>query len=657
MTKMTARRPFRRLAIAALTTTLLLASLLPASASAAPAAAAPVSPTRAATSGYLSATERDCPGSEFRCVTLVVPKDHFAATDPGTFEVTYAIHRATKSRVGVWVTATGGPGTSGIAVADWYMSGMDPRIVESYDIVFYDQRGTGVSAPLACPSAAARFYLSPADARDPSQQTAAIAVAARFSRDCVRESGVDVADLPYFSTRQSVEDLEAFREWLGVAALDLYGESYGTQYVQTYALAHPGNVRSLILDGAVDLSLSAAEYYAEGYRAFDSVLEKTLAACTADRECRRDVVGGDALAAYDRLTGDLSVVAKRVPFHLGSGRTTGRTFAATNLETVALNQVYGQWGRMELQRAVAAFSRGNLDPSLRLLYSDVGVSPETLRPTPDPSWSDAAYYAIECTDYAYFAGTPEERAMAYIAAGEAAGADSARLGRVFYDDLPCASWPARAPTDERPAPITAPTYQMLVLASDVDPATAYGNALRIVERAPDARLLTQRNGPHVLYGRGVACVDDVVTALLVDVTLPARRSVCDGDLTEPYLPLAAARVAAARDPLAVATAVDDWISTLPAYEYWDGASAGVRSGCDHGGTFGFTARGVDVDLRMTRCALAPGLPMAMTGRISESGAVRMEITTSLGTLRYTRSVSGDRRVIGTWRGVRVDRRG
>ncbi len=666
----TARRSIRRLAIAALTATLLSAALLPASAAGvahvaglpagaahvAGPTAAPVTGARSATPGYLSATERDCPGSEFRCVTLVVPKDHFSAADAGTFEVTYAVHRATKPRVGAWVTATGGPGTSGIAVADWYMSGMDPAIVESYDIVFYDQRGTGVSEPLACPAAAARFYLSPADVRDPSQQAAAIAVASRFSRDCVRESRVDIADLPYFSTRQSVEDLEAFRQWLGIDALDLYGESYGTQYVQTYALAHPSKVRSLILDGAVDLTISGTEYYAEGYRAFDSLLVKTLAACTADPACRRDVVGEDALAAYDRLAGALSASAKRVPFHLGSGRTTGRTFAATNLETVALNQVYGQWGRMELQRTVAALSRGNLDPALRLLYSDVGVSPETLRPTPDPSWSDAAFYAIECTDYQYFTGTPGQRAAAYIAAGDAAGAEDGRLGRVFYDDLPCASWPAGPPTDERPAPITSPAYPMLVLASDVDPATAYGNSLRIVARAPAASLLTQLGGPHILYGRGVACVDDVVTALLVDGTQPPRRTVCEGALADPYLPLAAARVATARDPLAVATAVDDWISTLPAYEYWDGASS-ERAGCDGGGTFGFAEDGIDVALRMTGCTLTPGLPMAMTGRISESGAIRMEISTSLGTLRYTRGISGDRRVTGTWRGARVDSRG
>ncbi len=51
------------------------------------------------------------------------------------------------------VIATGGPGTSGVAVADDYTSYFDPKIPERYDIVFFDQRGIGRSQPLQCPNA------------------------------------------------------------------------------------------------------------------------------------------------------------------------------------------------------------------------------------------------------------------------------------------------------------------------------------------------------------------------------------------------------------------------------------------------------------------------------------------------------------------------
>lgn len=623
------------------------------------AASGATSASRAASEAPSQATtEAPCPDSAFTCVTISVPRDHFAATTAAqpTWTVTFAIHRATGTRLGVWVTATGGPGSAGILSADSYMSTMDPAIVEHYDIVFFDQRGTGSSHGIACPTAAATFYLSPADATDPAQETAAMAAASTFASACVAESGVDVADLPYFATAQVIEDLDSFRRYLGVDTLDLYGESYGTQLVQQYALAHPEHVRSLILDGPVDLTGTISDMFIEAVHSFDATLTKTLRACTATTACRSDVVGGDALRAYANLAAQLASVPMVLPFHLGSGKTASRPFGPPQLQTVGLGQVYGQWGRMELQRAVAAASRGNLQPSLRLLYSYVMVDPETLAPTPDPSWSDAAYYAIECTDYAYFDGTPDQRARAYLAAGMAGGVGDAMLGRVYTDDLPCAYWPARAQTAARPPAITAHAYPFLVLVADTDPITPYTGALRIVSRAPGARLVVQQGGPHVIYGRGVACVDDVVTGLLVEGAVPPMPSIlCRGDIADLYLPLPPASVKAARDPLAFATSVDDWMATLPAYEYWLGGTA--RAGCDGGGRFIFGDRHATTTLWMSGCTLTPGLPIAMSGTIDASGAVLMRIRTSLGDLRYLRDADGARRVTGTWRGVRVDRRG
>lgn len=623
----------------------------PASVAAAGSGASPASGLRSA------AVEIACEDSAFTCVTLSVPRDHFAsAASTESIHVTFAIHRAVGARMGVWVTATGGPGSSGILAADSYMATMDPRIVDAYDIVFFDQRGVGLSEPLACPRAAARFYLSPADARDPRQEPAVLSAARSFAASCVAESGVDPAVLPSFATRQAVEDLEAFRRYLGVDRLDLYGESYGTQFVQTYALAHPDRVRSLILDGPVDLTLPLDEVWPEAVRAMDRTLVRTLDACDADPACRADVTGRTALGAYDSLAARLSRSPARVAFPLASGKSQVRRFWATHLETVALNDMYGQWGRMELQRVIAAASRGNLVPAQRSLAVDVAMDPETLTVTPDPSWSDAAYYAIECADYSMPGPTPDARARAFLEAGRAAGAAAARLGRVMFDDLPCAYWPAGSANDTRPGRIVDHAYPLVVLVADTDPITPIEGAERIVSRAPGARLVVQTGGPHVLYGRGVACVDDIVTALLADGSLPPPRTTCDGDLVDAYLPLPPVSRSAAVDPLAMATAVDDWIAMLPAYAWWDGGDGGA-AGCDFGGRFAFAARGDAVELSMRRCALTPRLPLTVAGRVDPTGAVRLVISCDLGTLVYRRSEGGALRVTGTWRGRAVDVRG
>jgi len=170
----------------------------------------------------------------------------FAAAGGPTFEVTFGLLRATeRPRKGVFVTVTGGPGTSGLAAADGYTEAFDPRIPRHYDIVFFDQRGIGLSEPLQCPDAALAFYTSSHVPTVGRAEAEAFAADSRtFASDCIDETGVDPANLAYYGTDQAIEDLEAFRVWLKADQIDLYGESYGTQYVQTYAAAHPtGSIR------------------------------------------------------------------------------------------------------------------------------------------------------------------------------------------------------------------------------------------------------------------------------------------------------------------------------------------------------------------------------------------------------------------------------
>ncbi len=169
-----------------------------------------------------------------------------------------------------------------------------------------DQRGTGQSEPIQCVKAAAAFYQSAYRPQVPAERDQAAKDAQTFATDCVTESGVAPADLPYYATKQAVEDLEAVRDYLGADKLELYGESYGTQYVQTYAAAHPDRIQTLYLDGAVDLTVDGPTYYTEAARSATDTLVATLDACTAEATCKGDVRGGDALAVYDALAARLA---------------------------------------------------------------------------------------------------------------------------------------------------------------------------------------------------------------------------------------------------------------------------------------------------------------------------------------------------------------
>ena len=50
--------------------------------------------------------------------------------------------------------------------------------------------------------------------------------------------------------------------------------------------------------------------------------------------------------------------------------------------------------------------------------------------------------------------------------------------------------------------------------------------------------IVKPGGPHVIFGRGEACPDDIVTAFLEHGTRPdSRRTVCPGDVADDYVPL------------------------------------------------------------------------------------------------------------------------
>jgi pimeloyl-ACP methyl ester carboxylesterase len=606
----------------------------------------------AGSGGAILVGQQPCsPDSIFTCITLRVPRDQLGPADPAV-EITFALHEAKPGkRRGTFVTITGGPGTSGIASADFYTEFFDQRIVNRYDIVFIDQRGIGRTQPLQCPEAALAFYTSthlPTISR--AEADAFAADSETFADDCIAETGVDPADLPYFSTRNAVEDLDDIRAWLGAGKLDLYGESYGTQFAQTFAAAHPNRVRSLILDGPVDLTLTGLEYYREDAHAFDAVLRHTLDDCSDTTACRRDLVGADALADYDKLAARLRQGPLAYRFTRSDGSRETRSFGLGDLETAAAGYMYGEFDRMTFQRALVWASRGQLLPLARLVYISLGQDPETLAAIPDPTYSDAMFYAVECMDYAYGTGSEAARAERYLDAGEAAGMSRVRIGSVYYGDLPCAYWPTH-PAPGRPDFLTDEPFPTFVLASTWDPATPYAGAKRIYRHLDDGYLIVHPGGPHVIFGRGNACPDRLITRFLLEGTRPAsRRTTCGFTGVDPYVRVPAEFVSDVGSALTVMRRVDDELNNSADYWAWDGLDT-LRYGCLFGGWLRYTPIVVGYRVTLDDCELTKGLPLSGTARINvETGSFRIQATGPGTDLLYVRTASGRREVSGEFLG-------
>ena len=602
--------------------------------------------------------EAPCPNSRFTCITLSVPLDHFDSNNHETINVVFGILRATGPRKGMFVTATGGPGVSGLLSAESYTDAFDPRIPKNFDLVFFDQRGIGLSGGFQCPAAVAKYYGSDGRTQTPTQEQNAINNARVFANEC---SGVlsqqlgSPSKLRYFGTKQAIEDLEAFRQLMGDDKFWLYGESYGTQFSQMYSVAHPNRLAGLMLDGTVDLAVRGPRFYQEQTQAFSDVLLLTLQACDADARCAPNL-GQPATQAYDAIATRLNANPITVNFPLPNGQVAKRPLTFSDLENVAASQLYNQGDRMIFLRALAAGEKEDFVPLLRLAYLALGLDPQTLVAQTDPSYSDAAFYAVECNDYNYFRGTPEQRAEKYMRYGDQVEAAVPRLQAVFYGDLPCPFWPVTADTaafDET----LAKQIPTLVLGAEADPATPFKQGLRVFRRLNNAILISQKGGPHVIFGRGVACIDDVVTAFLVDGTLPSQKRIaCEGAVTDDYVPLPKARAQDFADVLEALRSAETEINYLPEYYYWDGA-VNTSVGCPHGDTLSFEAGKKNTRFGLSGCAFSKGFRMNGTATYN-ADKDRFVLTVEVsgykqGSLKYVR-VGEKITVTGTYGGQPVN---
>ena len=136
---------------------------------------------------------------------------------------------------GVLVALTGGPGQGGVDFVPRSRVRMR-ALLHDYRLVMFDQRGTGAAA-LRCPALQRAVGTSDLTVPPPGSVEA-----------CARTLG---PNRRFYSTADTVADLEALRVALGADKLTLDGVSYGTFVAERYAIAHPDHVARLVLDSVV----------------------------------------------------------------------------------------------------------------------------------------------------------------------------------------------------------------------------------------------------------------------------------------------------------------------------------------------------------------------------------------------------------------------
>jgi len=243
---------------------------------------------------------RSChlPGAEgaLRCLTVPVPLD-YGKPAAGSLRIHVTIAPAFRegARPDPLFVLAGGPGQAGSDVLST-LSTAFRRVRATRDIVFIDQRGTGLSGKLDCDSPPGHETMSEAE------QEAEI-------RRCIERTRAPFAA---YTTANAARDLEEVRRALGYGKVNLFGGSYGTRLGQAYARAFPAGVRSLILDGVA----APDQVIPAGGRDGQAALDKLFEHCAKDAGCNK---------AYPNLRAEFESLAARTDAGIKLAITDPRT--------------------------------------------------------------------------------------------------------------------------------------------------------------------------------------------------------------------------------------------------------------------------------------------------------------------------------------------
>jgi pimeloyl-ACP methyl ester carboxylesterase len=474
-----------------------------------------------------------------QCATLDVPFDR-ADLSAGNIALSVQRVPASAPRVGVIVLLAGGPGQPALPAFEGFLAPLahDPAL-RGYELVAFDQRGTGQSGGLLCPGG----------------EEAPKALTPYFGA-CGAALG---ATRGLYTSQESVEDLDVLREALGGTPLSLFAVSYGTRVAGMYAREHPRGVARMVLDSAVPTTgpdpLGLARLHA-----LRRVLDEGICGTGA---CRS--FSSDLYKDLSRLVNQLHRHPLRAHIYDGHGRL--HPASVTELGVLSLlSGIDLSVGTRELApAAIVAAAHGDLVPLAQLTHSlqanapgaGSGPLPGTVTASDDGPLGYGSLLAEAPTSAAedsivLFAATgciedqlpwspesaPAGRASTlrdWLASlPEGATAPFAPATAVAGSNVPfCLDWPATLAAPPSPTGVSGtPT---LILSGEQDLRTPYEQALTIAATYSDATLLRVPDTGHsTVTDDQTGCAQQAMIAFLTTGYAPAS---CLGSKEPQALPL------------------------------------------------------------------------------------------------------------------------
>ncbi|MER6024522.1 alpha/beta hydrolase [Streptomyces sp. NPDC001851] len=450
-------------------------------------------------------------GTTWQCATMKAPLD-WSRPKGDTIGIALIRARATgpaSRRIGSLVFNFGGPGGSGVSTLPAF--GADYAALGTrYDLVSFDPRGVGRSAPVKCESDAQldAYFQQDATPDNSAERSALLDRTKQFNTACDKNSK---KILPHVATTDAARDMDLMRQVLGDAKLHYFGISYGTELGGVYAHLFPRHVGRAVLDAVVDPTQNPEQSALGQARGFQLALDNFAADCTSKpKECP---IGDTAQDVKNRIAKLLDDLEKK-PISGITPRQLTQTAATNGIAQALYSKDFWEYLTEGLEQAYAG------DGKILMLLSD---SLNGRSENGEYSNITAANIAINCADDKprYTAAYVQQKLPEFRAASPLFG-DYLAWGMVS-----CTDWavPGAADHPDVSAPGSAP---ILVVGNTGDPATPYEGAKKMVDALGKgvAVELTYKGQGHGAYDSKNKCVQSAVNDYLLNGKEPQTGTVC-----------------------------------------------------------------------------------------------------------------------------------
>ncbi|MEU3946421.1 alpha/beta hydrolase [Streptomyces sp. NPDC029526] len=450
-------------------------------------------------------------GGTWQCATMKAPLD-WGDPDGDTIGIELIRARADgpeNERIGSLIFNFGGPGGSGVTALPSF--GPDYATLRTrYDLVSFDPRGVGRSAPVRCEDDEQldAHFEQDATPDDQRERTELLNGTKEFNAACEKNSE---RILPHVRTTQTARDLDLMRQVLGDDKLHYFGISYGTELGGVYAHLFPKRVGRAVFDAVVDPTQDPEQGSLGQARGFQRALDNYAENCVSQtEECP---VGDSAQDVKDRIARFLAQLDRRpipgvFPRELTQSMATGGILQALysrdfwEFLTDGLEQAYDGDGTILMLLADSMNGRNENGEYSNLVAANVSINCADDKPRYDTADVERSL--------------PEFRRASPLF-GET----------LAWGMLSCTDWavPGAADHPDVSAPGSAP---ILVIGNTGDPATPYEGARRMAQALGDGVgvELTYRGEGHGAYNSKNRCVRAAVDGYLLSGKVPDSGTVC-----------------------------------------------------------------------------------------------------------------------------------